>query len=653
MGASRTSIALRLAVVALTAAGTVGLVARAHAVGPTAEFRLAQAAPPVRLGPRKTPPASTTANPGQPAQPSPAPQASQPAKPVQPAADMQLPPAGPAPLILPKVEVQPLSAPDPDSVGVLDDPQGGLGIDMWSGTDRTTVARLMPLLPHRAGSPTVRDLMRRLLLTRATAPARATAAATGATPSADSGTAAASGAKADAPDLLGLRIEALFAIGDLDGVLKLFRLVDPDRASGPIVRDAVEARFFNNDNAGACKEVRERAQSFTGLYWLQANAYCLALSGDTAKAGLVTELLGDHKADVNPAFFTLMDALGGDHTAKVTSLADPLALHISMMRAANMALPDDVLNSGRPAVLRAVALSPNADFSLRLQAAEGAFAAGALSVSQLQEIYANVPFEPGELAKPLTAAAAAWGPHGRALLMRAASLHDVPTARAEVLQKAFQLGRDKGGLPIVIGAAAPLMAPIKPAGELMWFAADAGRVLYAAGELQDADAWYELARQEAATNPAAASAAAALWPLAAIAGADGATADVPAAFGRWWAQQPKGKDVAASALRGQRVLALLDANGIQVGNGAWTMLAAAAPDAESAGPSTAVLHLLSGAVTNHGRGAAVMLALIALGDEGPAASTQAVDVATHALRTVGLDKDARALSLESMVAAGL
>ena len=636
MVASRNSVAAGLAALAVTV-GSGGLAAApAHGVGAVPELRLAQgAAPPVRLGPRQQP------------------QPSAPAAPA-PAAVEPLPPSGPAPLILPKVDVQTLSEIDPDSVGVLDDAQGGLGIDMWRGADRAAIARLLPLLPHRAGSPTVRDLLRRLLLTRATAPRAAPA------PNGAGGTAAPNGAKAptasngrtDTPRLLGLRIEALFAIGDLDGALKLFRLVEADRAGEPLVRDEVEALFFNNDNAGACKEVRERAQSFTGVYWLQASAYCLALGGDTGKAGLVTELLGERKSEVNPAFFALMDAIGGVRTATVASLADPLALHMSMMRAANLRLPDDILRSGRPAVLRAAALSPNADFGLRLHAAEGAFAAGALAVGQLQEIYANVPFEPAELSSPLTAAEAAWGPRGRALLMRAAAQHDVPAARAEVLMKAIQLGHDKGGLPVVLAAAVPLLAPIKPAGDLMWFAADAARALFAAGRLQDAMAWYALARQDAATSPAAAAVATALWPLAALSGAEGAAADA-AAFDRWWAAQPKGKDMAASALRAQRVLALLDASGMALGDAPWATLAAAAPDAHSAGPSAAVLHMLVRAAADRRRGEAVTLALIALGDEGPAASTQAVGTATRALRAVGLDKDARALALESMVAAGL
>jgi hypothetical protein len=585
---------------------------------------LAQTAPPpVRLGPRR---------PSQPEAPAAGPATQAPEQGPERGPEQGTSKAGP-------VDVQTLSEVDPDSVGVLDDPQGGLGIDMWKDADRNVVVRLLRMLPHSVHSRVLRDLMRRLLLTRATAPKDA---GEGMKP-------AGTGQSDDAAprSLLGLRVDGLFAIGDLDGALRLLRTTVPERAGERLVQREVEGLFFANDNAGACKRVRDQAQTFQGSYWQQAVAYCLALAGENAKAALVSEILAERGAEVAPAFFTLMEAITGARSVAVASLKDPLALHISMMRAANQRLPDDVVASNRPIVLRAVALSPNADFALRLGAAEGAFAAGALGIDQLMEIYASVPFEPGELSSPLSAAEAAWGPRGRALLIRAAAQQEVPTARAEVLQRAFQLGREKGGGAIVMAAAVPLLAQVKPAGELIWFAGDAARTLFAAGRTEEALAWYALVRQEAASNPDAAAAATALWPLAALAGDADAAAD--ASFIRWWATQPKGSEGAG---RAQRLAALLDACGIKLGVAAW---AAVLNDAPAAGPvpGAAIRHLLAQSAAEGRRGEAATLALVAMGDRGVTASTLAVDGATRAIKAIGLEKEARALAVEAAVAAGL
>lgn len=606
------------ALLAVAGGAPAGAADRATAV------QLAQGgAPPVRLGPRRPPP--------QP-QSQPEPPAAQPLPPELPP-----PAAGPAPLVLPDVNVQTLSEIDPESTGVLDDASGGLGTDLWRGTDRQTAVQLLGLLPKRVSSPAMRDLMRRLLLTRATAPAarggRVSPEAEGA--------------------LLARRVEALFAIGEFEGMLRLLRTAAPERAGEALVEREVEALFFGNDNAGACRQVRGRAQGFTSIYWQQATAYCLALAGENAKAALVSELLAERGSEVSPAFFAMMDTVTGARTGAVRSMPDPLALHLSMMRAANLRLPEDVTKSARAAVLRTVALSPNADFAVRLDAAEGAFAAGVLSAEQLLEIYANVPFEPGELAHPLSAADAAWGPRGRALLMRAASLHDVPTARAEVLQRAWQLGREKGGHSIAMAAAVPLLMQVKPAGELMWFARDAARALFAAGRVEDALAWYALARQEEGSNSAAAETAIALWPLAALAGGEGATAEPDASFARWWAARPKDADAAQQGLRAQRLLALLDASGIVIDPASWASVVSAAPRVTAAGPGPAILHLLGRAAAASRRGEGVALALIAMGEDGPAASALAVESALRALRAAGLQKEARAIALEAAVAAGL
>ncbi|MDA0702516.1 MAG: hypothetical protein O3A96_04650, partial [Proteobacteria bacterium] len=63
------------------------------------------------------------------------------------------------------ISVDVLEAVGPDSAGTLNDRNGGLGGDMWAGSDRTLVEALLIRLPTAAASPAMRDMMRRLLLT--------------------------------------------------------------------------------------------------------------------------------------------------------------------------------------------------------------------------------------------------------------------------------------------------------------------------------------------------------------------------------------------------------------------------------------------------------------------------------------------------------
>src|SRR5262249_23181486 len=68
------------------------------------------------------------------------------------------------------IEVGTLGDVTPDYAGTLEEGGGGFPSDMWKGTDRALVEHLLPQLPAALGSPAMRDLERRLLLTNAGSP---------------------------------------------------------------------------------------------------------------------------------------------------------------------------------------------------------------------------------------------------------------------------------------------------------------------------------------------------------------------------------------------------------------------------------------------------------------------------------------------------
>jgi hypothetical protein len=147
--------------------------------------------------------------------------------------------------------------------------------------------------------------------------------------------------------------------------------------------------------------------------------------------------------------------------------------------------------------------------------------------------------------------------------------------------------------------------------------------------------------------------AAGLWPLVALAGKAGPAKEAAAEFERWWAVQAKTGESAVQAARAERLLTLLAALGITLGDEAWARAVGASSAAAGSAVSPATLHMINRAAADRRRGEAVALALVALGPAGPAAGSLAVDAAVRALRAVGLERESRALALESAVAAGL
>jgi hypothetical protein len=528
------------------------------------------------------------------------------------------------------VEVDQLQAIDPDSVGVLDESQGGFGVDMWEGTARSLVERLLPALPTEMGSRAMRDLARRLLLSVATVPA----------------------GPATEPSLIARRVERLAAMGEVGAVVELLDAAPTQLADETLWRAQIDGLFLTNDHAGACSHVRNLIRHYQAPYWQKAFVFCQALSGEHGSARLGTSLLRETMSEEDTAFFTLVDALAGEDDAVVDSLTNPTALHLAMMRTARQTLPGDAALTTQPAVLRTIAVSPNAELEMRLDAAERAEAAGVLSADALSQIYSSMVFSPEELANALSVAERESGPRGRALLYHAAQVQTVATARAEVLQAGWRLAREGGRYAASVRVNLPLLLEIRPTAELVWFAPDAGRALFFTGRVTEALEWYNLAADEAAHSPEAAKAWLALWPLAQLADSEDTLPWDPAVLGEWRrSQEQEGGDWQP---RAAVLLSLLDGLGEPINGPDWAALLGGQLRVYMAMPTPAIWHGLRSAAEELRIGETVLLALLSLGDGGPAeASPIVLNAVISGLRFVALDAEARALAIEAAVAAGV
>ena len=551
----------------------------------------------------------------------------------------------------PGIKIDKLEELDPNSVGLLDVGAGGFGIGMWKGTPRALVETLLPALPGAPQSSVGRSLYRRLLLSAAEAPAG-------------------EGAK-DRPSLVAMRISRLLAQGDVASAQNLLRVV-PQRHDDPAIgRARAEVAFLMNDNAGACAEVRARLGQNDTTLWRKAHVFCQLLAGDVPGANIGMGLLQEQGIEDAP-FFGLARMLAGDKGVAVNGLEKPEPLHIAMMRAAKVQIPPAVVVESGAAVLRSVALSPNADLDTRLAAAEQAEMRGAFEAEALRQLYLSVNFTPAELSGALSAAEKLSGPRARALLYRAARGQSVASAQAEILARAFALARKDGRLPVAMRVMMPILSAIEPGEDLAWFAADAGSAIYALGEPAAAAKWFFLAMAKPDTAAKAKDGAAklpsaqALWPMAQLASlpiaapadpsaTDGAPREpVPApaldaqAFERWWqAASVLGND--ERGRRATRILALAEALGAKIDDGFWARLVTVSAVPQATLPSAGLMNGLKRAAAAGRIGETVLLALSALGADHPAKTDiRVLAPVVRALREAGLQEPARRLAVESV-----
>jgi hypothetical protein len=617
-----------------------------------------------------------TVDPDQPAQPAPAPEPAVREQPLgggQPQGGEDAPAQG--------VYQQGLDTLDPSSPGILNRSNGGFPNTMWQGSDRRALVALLPRMPIAKGSPAMRSLAERLLLSEAQVP---------------------EGDTKNVYDVFQARIDRLAAAGYGAEIADLFGRV-PEKIPDPRLSHArVDALLLGGDATTACDEALSANQRSEEASLLETVAWCKLVRGDADGAAFTADMLRETGAN-DPDFFALLAWLGQPEEARKDKpkLANdqPLTpLRLAMLRAAGIEVPPKTLDQAAPIVLVAVANDQNQPSAVRLEAAERAARTGAIGPKDLAAAYAGLTLDAPALADPLTAAGAMPGGSGNALLYQAAMQAPDPVSKLKILQAIWARAKADGTyllavrvnaeatkalLPAPSQAAAepsappaeaapqsldgapetfiadgfagePAPASAEPAGtppELVAAAPDIVRALLAAGEIEAARGWYSVIEDQASGGDANATAAQdQLWPLMVV--ADSETRFDEQVFDGWW-QDQSSLGGADRSRRGTVLMAVLEGLGMPVQQAFWGGLYDDAEAAQGTMPSLPVWRGLTPAAEAGRLGETVLLSLVVLGEAGPGKANPAVltDV-LKALVKVGLERDARALALEALIDAG-
>jgi hypothetical protein len=455
--------------------------------------------------------------------------------------------------------------------------------------------------------------------------------------------------------LLALRIERLMTLGEVPDLNDLLAVVPSRHDDESMARTRVDGLLLAHDTAEACRLVRNGIVTYHQVpYWQKAMVLCQMVAGEVDQMMLGLDLLRERGGGDDPVFFAFAAALFGTEL-EIPEDAQLTPLHLAMLQTIGASLPQGLVERAPPAFLVSIAQASNLDIEQRAGAAEAACAMGLLDGAALARSYDSLPFTPEELANAISATETMVGPRRRALLYQAARGQRLPASRAEILRVAFEQGKEAGLYQAQVAAYLPLLLEIPVTPELSWFAAGAGRALYAAGRYEQASAWLMLGRQEALIDPLASTAAAELWPYSRLAGGGAMTTDGNLAAWRDLRENMDRENVDAADLgRSQTLLrAAFQALG-ERDPLPWGQIAAEGEAANRAAPSAALLYALDEASESRRIGETVLLSLIVLGADGPGEShAYALSVALTALGRVGLETEARALAIEAALANGI
>ena len=509
------------------------------------------------------------------------------------------------------VAERPLEAPSPDAAGIAD-PDGKLNRDSWKGSAFSDIAPLLKRPHYIAPSLALHRLAFRL----AAAPA------------------AISGGAENA--WLETRLNMLLKLGEEKALKDILAMIAPGNRPTFMDRLLVEQELLKLNTARACEKVAEDIARYQEPFWLKANAFCLAKNKKPEEAELALQLLSEQAPEEKPAI-VLDEALHKmmGETVKVAPLKSfdlpPLELAIAIEAGLSFDPQIDKENGLiTPAAARVLALNSKLSLTTRTQLAERAFRAGILSLDQLTALYKSAAIKPEQFTKVTkdkqfpSVPADAWA----LLFQLAEKATDAETGREALIIALPQFPKD---------LAARLFAPkvkawgLPAAPSNAWknFAPSAVALLLGAGEDKDALLWWKALPQSALLKPV----------VGLVAGEEMAGLD------DWLAAQAKEHPDYAL-----KVAAVYSGLGVAVSPKSWQLLS----EVEDKGrPANIAVHKRLKAAADAKRiGEVAALGVSLLSDSGPSGVTAMVlSAVIEAYRAVGLEKEAKAIAREALLAA--
>jgi len=500
------------------------------------------------------------------------------------------------------VETQQLQSLDAWSVSALARGQGALNADLWAHSDGATVGALFARLPGLYDSASAQRLAQRALF---------------------SGGAAPSGAAVDAARE---RFEALGRMGAADQ-LATMAAGAPDALRDPtIAQFAAQAELARGRRPEACARGRgATVDDPPPIFLVRLRAYCSAVTGDRAAADLALEM--NHGTATDDAWYrAALAAAAGAPGARSPAARYDSSLAAQISIAAHLRPSATALNTASTLAMLALARSDDAPQPQRVQAAVIALRRAALPPNEARAILAATPDTVTAGAPPTLVV---WRQ-----VSAAPDSVEAATAIAGLLRQAT-------GAPEFTATARLFRTEINA----LRNAPDAAATLQLAraalinGDASDAQRMITSARQGGANDATLAPLDAALAALLGSRGADGAMAMKRRI-------DNAGVGAARSATRDVMLLGALGAQGDE----ATQAFLVANTTTGGAPADAATMTALAEAVQRQAVGEVALLSALAIHPRPSRLDAASLAQVIGALRSVGLESDARRLAAEAILA---
>lgn len=564
-----------------------------------------------------------------------------------------------------EIETLELVETTPAEMGLMSEDNGGLTVALWRGSDRGRIEQLLGILTVSTRSPVMQSLTRRLLLSAAAVPVSEVsylddkilpvpppmAGQVFSETEISEEIKPESIKPEDLSGFLSLRIEKIGEMGDLNALVSFLKMLPRESYGGS--QEISDLMLMAGDISTACMLARQALElEQTVYYWLKLRAYCQAMEGDTEGAILTVEMLME-QGNTDFIFYDLINKLSLDSEDREAEYSFSSGLgQLDPMTYSLLSVLERPIDAGMfvdaPAlVLYALSGNVNVQKDDRLMAAAQSYAKASFPVNKIIPLYGNLNFTDDEYANAVVIARADETIMGDVLLYQSAAKQINDLQKAETLKAIWERAASHRDLPRAALLNARTVRSLEPAQDLLFHAHHITRALMLAGEGGKALQWYNFVRTAAFNGHADATRALVdIWPMMIVSDQNGDTPWSKEILDLWW----NGQMVLSPEVRKEKAslfYSVAEALGFTVPEPMWQELVGSLAQENSHPIPVAIWRNLIAAVAGKKQGETILLCLLA-GDVSGGSNLDPTGASAliRALRSVGLDREARGLALE-------
>lgn len=175
-----------------------------------------------------------------------------------------------------------------EEIGVLNEQNGGVRQNIWSGSDPSFIQNILPFLPPEATSKTVNGLLKSLLLSNTVFP---------------------STESSQTASMFVVRLKLLAQSGDNENLSKMLALVPQKDFSEEMQKISTTSYFLSGKYKDACTKADEYLKQYSSIFWKEAQTVCYGINGKLTNVELNMDLMKEDGHTLSKEYLSVIKLL--------------------------------------------------------------------------------------------------------------------------------------------------------------------------------------------------------------------------------------------------------------------------------------------------------------------------------------------------------